>query len=303
MYPKASVRASDRGSTVTNSSDPRIPESDVDAVLDRSIDLHASAEEAEGGVALSELQQAAREAGIPPEFVKQAAAQVSSRRAGRGEMKRWFGMGLCGFMLFVAGAVFLSNEESEDAVLRPPNAVPMSAPKLARKSPAKQVDEGPERLSRPSVADAILTGDAAADARRAVQGNWQLVSWVTAGEKGAEVPARQRADHEPSAELWDFTSGGRFRRTIGSDFAMGGRWTVVQALAAPASLQWLGIETWWLLALDGVQIASLPIDQRAREFALVGQDGDERIIVYLGREASVGKTVTGARCVRGKAGP
>lgn len=149
------------------------------------------------------------------------------------------------------------------------------------------------------VGGAPLSGEAVARAQTAVTGSWQLVAWVGAKGQPLEVPVSARSDGEAAAEVWHFLSGGRFRRTIGGDFAVSGRWSVMSEVSAPEGVQWVGAETWWLVALDQVQVLALPGQIRPREWALVGMDGEERIIFYLGAEPDLAPSTLGARSVRG----
>ena len=134
----------------------------------------------------------------------------------------------------------------------------------------------------------------ATDARRSIEGSWDLNSWVS-GWRPAEIPAKSRAANELPPESWEFYQGGRFRRSIGDDFAVGGRWTVASRLAPLKELEWLGIESWWLLALDDVTLSALPGQVRPREWVLVGADGQERVVFYLGRTAVLGEKMMGGR--------
>ena len=144
-----------------------------------------------------------------------------------------------------------------------------------------------------------LSGEAVARAQTSIAGSWQLVGWVGAKGEPFEVPASARPSTEVSAEVWHFLAGGRFRRTIGDDFAASGRWSVVSETAPPAGVAWLGLETWWLIAMDHVQILALPGQVRPREWALMGEDGAERVIFYLGTDPVLSPTTLGARCVKG----
>jgi len=144
-----------------------------------------------------------------------------------------------------------------------------------------------------------LSGEAVARAQKAIAGSWRLVGWVGAKGEPFEVPASARPATEVSPEAWHFLAGGRLRRTIGDDFAASGRWSVVSETAPPPGVAWLGLDTWWLIAMDHVQILALPGQVRPREWALMGEDGAERVIFYLGTDPVLAPSTLGARCAKG----
>jgi hypothetical protein len=143
-----------------------------------------------------------------------------------------------------------------------------------------------------------LSGNEAAVAQQTIRGSWDLTSWVSGANRAAEIPAKNRPRTEPAPESWQFFEGGRFRRTIGDSFTVGGRWTVTSRISPSLEVEWLGLDSWWLLALDQVSLSALPGQARPREWALVGQDGKERIIFYLGRSPALDEKTMGGRFLR-----
>ena len=188
-------------------------------------------------------------------------------------------------------ATTLACNPSPEAPTAAPPPLTAAIPTPAAE-PAPRVDPLPTRT---------LSAAAAQAATATLAGSWQLVTWVMADAAKGEIPAQARPATAASAEVWHFAESGRFRRTIGDDFAASGRWSVDGSVEPPAQLAWLGVQDWWLVALEDVRIAALPTDVRPREWALVGRDGEERIVFYLGKEPVLTDTVSGARCVRGAA--
>lgn len=297
---------------------------DAEAILERAVELAAAeTAEQEARVAVAELERAAAEVGVPPSAVAAAVAEHTARRR-----LRW---GIAGAVALVSicagltvGAALLATAlrpETPAPTPRPeapgppppaaaPEATPTPPEPVAPEPPATLPSEPPPRAPEADGTEPVVTpapsgtlvpvplsGGEAGRAQAALVGTWQLVGWVAASGEPLEVAASARPATEASAEVWHFLAGGRFRRTLGEDFASSGRWTLLGTTEEPAALAWLGIETWWLVALDQVRITALPGQVRPRAWALVGRDGPERVIYFLGEQPELSPKTLGARTV------
>lgn len=308
--------------------DPHVQADDAEAILKRAVEL-AAAQDApeEERVSVAELERAAAEVGVPPQAVAAAVAEHAQRRR-----LRW-ALAVAGLVaigcagLLGAAALLRDVGTGPEAPTKTETKIPAVPP--APSAPPPETPEAPDRPgdallplpietptpppapppaaaqkepavdpSAPGVLLPVpLSGDEAGQAQAAVVGTWQLVAWVAASGEALEVAASARPATEASAEVWHFLAGGRFRRTLGDDFATSGRWSVLSKTEPPQTLQWLGIDTWWLVALDQVRVAALPNQVRPRAWALVGQDGTERLIYYLGDQPDLSPKVFGARTI------
>ena len=203
-------------------------------------------------------------------------------------------LGAPGTRWLATGALFavtLACNPTSDAPISAPPPLSAVTPPPAPTAPAKPAASAARLRAR------SLDTAAKEAALGFIAGTWQLVGWVDARGDGVEISARARPDTHASAEVWHFADTGRFRRTIGDDFAASGRWSVEGSVSVPERLEGTGATDWWLLALEDVRIAALPTDVRPREWALMGRAGQERLVFYLGKEPVLSDTAMGARCV------
>ena len=311
----------------SDDSGERLSRDQVDDILDRAVEL-GEPPPAEPSLSLSELKSAATEAGIPASAVEAAASEVLGR--GESEALPTKSLGLLPLVgaLFFVGVLVLGGlgfvmyqllgsaeelspqheNQSNVEVEKPPQVT--EEPERSEAPPSsteREPKEGSSEPPQPEVVEAareraasqlqpdLLSGEAAAQAQQAIQGSWALTSWVSGANRAAEIPAKSRPKTEAPPEGWEFFKGGRFRRTIGDNFTVGGRWTVTSRVPPSPEVAWLGLEKWWLIALDQVALSALPGQERPREWALVGQDGEERIIFYLGRSPELDERTMGGR--------
>jgi hypothetical protein len=313
---------------------PRIPQDEVDDVVARAAELAAAeqraAAEASAGASVADVKQAAREAGIDPAHVERALAerQERARRLRRGVVLGGLGVGALAVVVGMAFALraaarWFDDDAVVDAHVTSGPQTPVQAPgsagtgawdrsgeaPLAREDRTVGTSETsgaaaaePEAPTAHAEAPAasplvprMLSGQEAAVASAALTGDWQLASWLSLGSEQLEVPARRRAETEPPAEAWQLLSSGRFRHSFSDGVAAGGRWSVAGTVSPPERVAWLGIETWWLVALDDVTLSYDPLAGRGREWALVARDGDEAVFVYLGKSADASEVTLGGR--------
>ena len=308
----------------------RLSPDQVDDILDRAVEL-GEPPPAEPSLSLSELKSAATEAGIPASAVEAAASEVLGR--GESDELQAKGLGLLPLVgaLFFVGVLVLGGLGfvTYQLLKSPEELSPQheNQSNIGMEKPAEVVEEAErpeqdlastasarkENLSEPIQPEVtevaperaasqlqpyLLSGEAAAQAQEAIQGSWDLTSWVSGANRAVEIPAKRRPKTEAPPEGWEFFKGGRFRRTIGDNFTVGGRWTVTSRVPPSPEVAWLGLEKWWLIALDQVALSALPGQERPREWALLGQDGEERIIFYLGRSPELDEKTMGGRFLR-----
>jgi hypothetical protein len=308
---------------------PRIPQDEVEDVVARAAELAAAeqraAAEASAGASEADVKQAAREAGIDPVHVERALAERRERtlRLRRGMVLRALCLGALAVLaagLFALRAV--ARWVTADGGGAEPAGASVDAPgpghdRSAEGSTVPEPDGSAEGSAVPEpdgsaegsavaaepprvgvLVPTLLSGQAAAAAADALEGDWQLASWLSLGSERLEVPARRRAETEPPVEAWQMLSSGRFRRSFSDGLAAGGRWSVAGTVPAPEGVAWLGIDTWWLVALDDVTLSYDPLAGRGREWALVARDGEEAVFVYLGKSADASAVTLGGRFTR-----
>jgi hypothetical protein len=176
--------------------------------------------------------------------------------------------------------------------------------------PTAHVTEPPQATTPPTTADAattpasdllvpvLLSGPAATAATALLHGDWHLAAWLSLGSERLEIPALRRSPLVPPTEAWDLRPNGRFRRSLGGTLAVGGRWIVTGTVTPPERLTWLGADTWWLVALDDVTVSLNPLEKRGREWVLAARDGEDALLVYLGKTASASEVTMGGRFTR-----
>lgn len=181
----------------------------------------------------------------------------------------------------------------------PPEAAPAPSSAASLGSvgsavPERAAAEPPVPAEPPRVNLSALATPAGPEAAAALTGRWTLVAWIALGDAPQEVPASVRTALEPPQEAWEFAASGRVRHTL-ERLAMGGRWSVTGALPAPSQVAWLGVARWWLVALDGVTLSSVPAPARGREWALVARDGDELLVASLHGDPDLGPVTMAGR--------